>query len=161
MGRPGTGAALLLAVVASGCAAAGGSAGPAGTTSAAASSAPSWTAWEEPADYRFTLESSCGERNVLGVYRVTVRGGEVVAADHDDRLTGATVVLGPDDLRQLPTLGDLLDEARAADGDPRAGEVAVRTDPADGHPTSVAVDPVEQGIDDESCYVVTDYAPGA
>lgn len=118
------------------------------------------TAWQEPEDYRFTVDSSCGERNFIGVYRVTVRNGEVVRADHDDRFEERNVRLPPEELRWVPTLGDMLDEARGAAGDPEAGEIVVVTDPGDGHPTEVRVDHHADTIDDESCYDVTDYEAG-
>ena len=161
MNRLGTYTVVLLAAASFGCTTAGGSASPPGTTPAAESSAPSWADWDEPDDYRFTVESSCGERNFLGVYRVTVRGGAVIAADHDARFPGDTVVLPPEELQQVPTLGEMLDEALSATGDPGAGEIEVVTDPADGHPRTVSVDRLEGATDDESCYVITDYQPGA
>lgn len=171
MSRLGSWTVLLAAAATSGCATEAGSASPAASTSAAESSAvgtsaaessaSSWADWEAPDGYRFTVDSSCGERPFLGVYRVTVRGGDVIAADYDHPLTGATVALEPEELQSwVPTLEDMLDEARGATGDPEAGEIEVVTDPADGHPTKVSVDHIESAIDDESCYVVTDYEPG-
>ena len=153
--------AVLVGLVLAGCGTAGTgvTSGPRSTASAPRTPAIP-DSWREPADYRFTVESSCGERSFIGVYRVTVRGGEVVAARLDDPVGGRTVVLPSEELQWVPTLDDMLEEAQSAAGDPEAGEVVVRSDPADGHPTSVRVDAVANAIDDESCYEVTDYQPG-
>ena len=64
-----------------------------------------------------------------------------------------------DQLESVPTLGDMLEEFREASEDPEAGEVSLETDPRDGHPTAISVDHIEAAIDDESCYVITDYRP--
>ena len=153
-----TAGAVLVGLTLTGCATAGtGGPGSSQSTSPAPGNSAAGDPWREPDDYRFTVESSCGERSFLGVYRVTVRGGEVVAADLVD---DGTVVLTPHELQWVPTLGDMLAEARSAAADPEAGEVVVRADAADGHPTSVRVDAVEAAIDDESCYEITDYRPG-
>jgi hypothetical protein len=93
------------------------------------------------------------------VYRVSVRGGEVVGADRDGP-DGATVALESEELQWVPTLRDMLDEAHRATGNSEAGEIEVVTDPADGHPTEVSVDHVKAAIDDESCYAITAYEPG-
>ena len=171
MNRLGTWTVLMAAAATSGCATQAGSASPVASTSAAESSpvstsaaespTASWADWEAPSGYRFTVDSSCGYRPFYGVYRVTVRGGEAIAADYDHPLTGATVAVTPEELQSwVPTLDDMLDEARGATGDPEAGSIEVVSDPADGHPTKVSVDHIKSAIDDESCYVVTDYEPG-
>jgi hypothetical protein len=61
----------------------------------------------------------------------------------------------------VPTLGDMLDEAREAADGSGAGEIEVVTDTADGHPMTVSVDHDAWAIDDESCCAVTDHEPGA
>jgi hypothetical protein len=131
------------------CATPGGAAAPAGTTSAGA--------WTEPADYSFVVTSPCGERGFLGTYQVVVAGGEVVDSQWRDPASGAWAPF--DQLESVSTLGDMLEEVRVASEDPEAGEVSLETDPADGHPTSVSVDHIEDAIDDESCYEITDYRP--
>ena len=83
-----------------------------------------------------------------------------MAADRRDPGDGRWSPLDAGQLESVPTLGDMLAEAEAASDDPEAGEVVVETDPADGHPTSVSVDALADAIDDESCYIVTDYRPG-
>ena len=162
-------AVSLAAVAASmtACASAGGTAAPAPTSSAPTAPAPTApaptsaaaAAWEEPADYSFSVVSECGERSFLGEYDVVVRGGAVVEALHRDH-TGAWTEVPAQQLASIPTLGEMLDEVRQTEGDPEAGEVVLETDPADGHPTEVRVDHVEMAIDDESCYTITAFATG-
>jgi hypothetical protein len=127
---------LLIATVAVGCGSGSGtpSAGPSATTGPVATSDspassgtpasdhPAVPAWDEPADYRFAVSSTCGERAFVGDYRVTVRGGAVARAQwlHPDGQRWVPVE--PEHRDDVPTLGDVLDE--------------------------------------ESCYLVTDYAVG-
>jgi hypothetical protein len=132
------------------CAGPGGAAAPAATSSAAG-------AWQEPGDYSFTVRSSCGERSFLGVHHVVVAGGEVAESEWLDPATG--VWTSVDSLESVPTLGDLLAEVEQASGDPEAGEVVLESDPVDGHPTVIRVDHIENAIDDESCYEITEYEP--
>jgi hypothetical protein len=112
--------------------------------------------WLEPANYSFTVESSCGERALIGTFRVTVHDHKTVAFlgldEAGRRYQG--------DAGSLPTLRGLLEEA----GDAAAHEadsVKVETDPADGHPVNVAIDYLANAIDDEACYLITDYLPAA
>ena len=134
------------------CATPGGAAAPAASTGS-----PSSGGWQEPAAYSFAVTSSCGERGFLGDYQVIVAGGEVVEAQWRDRTSGAWAPF--DQLEAVPTLGDMLEEVREASEDPEAGEVSLETDPVDGHPTAISVDHIENAIDDESCYLITDYQP--
>jgi hypothetical protein len=110
-------------------------------------------AWQEPASYSYVLQSSCGERPLLGRFRITVRNGEVVKAEGvgeaDQRSMGSTE-LSP------PTLGELLDELAEARSN-GAYEAKLTTDPADGHPTGVTIDPIKDAIDDEACYAISYY----
>jgi hypothetical protein len=122
-------------------------------------SGPPVPTWEEPPDYRFAVESTCGERAFVGDYRVTVRDGSVAGADWFRSDDERWVPVEAEDLDGIPTLGDLLDEARAA-RERDADVLEVRTDPGDGHPTEVRIDPDRRAIDEESCYLVTDYAIG-
>ena len=146
-------AVLTLAVATlAACATPGVSVAPAGTLSAGPSSAG---AWQEPADYSFAVTSSCGERGFLGDFEVVVAEGEVVESQWRDPASGAWTPV--DQLESVPTLGDMLEEVRVASDDPEAGEVYLESDPVDGHPTAVSVDHIENAIDDESCYVITEY----
>lgn len=115
--------------------------GPAPTGTAAAATSPAL-----PTSYDFTLTSSCGERPLIGDYRVSVR---------DDRVTRATS-LDPDypepTLTDVPTLRDLVDMAGAARPD---AVVEYVVDDA-GVPRSLSLDPMPNAIDDEECYEVTD-----
>ena len=56
----------------------------------------------------------------------------------------------------VPTIGGLLAEARRA-RDAEADVVDVAVDPADGHPMSIDIDWDRNSIDDEACYVITDF----
>jgi hypothetical protein len=138
---------VLLAAL-GGCARSNGG-GPANQTGAAAS-----VAWSEPANYAFVLDSSCGERLLIGRFRVTVTNAQV----------SGVKALGPDASRELmlqlknemPTLGKLMadaDKARRAG----AAKVDVKTDPADGHPTLIEIDHEANAVDDEECYAISDY----
>jgi hypothetical protein len=49
--------------------------------------------------------------------------------------------------------------AEARDGG--VADVSLVTDPADGHPLQVDIDWLPEAIDDEECYVISDYAPAA
>lgn len=136
--------------------------GPAVGT-AACPSAPRWSSpargatdevpdWTAPADHSFTVHSWCGERSLIGGDEVSVRSGAVAEVTaHDDGWAGIT----PD---QVPTISQMLQEARAAaaaDG----GRVEVAVDGA-GVPRWVFADPVEHGVDDETCYVISGYREG-
>ena len=110
--------------------------------------------WEEPAAYTYTLESTQGERALIGRFKVTVRDGEVAEAVGLDDSARRLVAQSPD---QVPTIGDLLDEldqARQEKADKAEAEHA-----ADGHPERITIDWLENAIDDEASYVITDYAP--
>jgi hypothetical protein len=110
--------------------------------------------WSEPASYAFTLESYCGERDLIGKFRVTVVDGTVTAAEgRDDSARRMLAVRSPE---VLPSLGDLLDQASQAR---QQGAAVVETafDPVDGHPTKIAIDRDQQSIDDEECYTVSDF----
>jgi hypothetical protein len=111
-------------------------------------------AWAEPARYAYTLQSSCGERLLIGRFRVTVERGAVTKAEALDE-SAASVLEGrkPD---VVPSIGALVAEAAKARAD-NADKVTVELDPADGHPTKVTIDPYSNAIDDESCYDVTGY----
>ena len=151
-------AVLPLAVLTlAGCATSGGAAAPVPASPSTSSGPSAVGGWEEPADYSFAVTSSCGERAFLGHYRVVVSGGAVVESQWRDPAGGEWAPV--DQLEWVPTLGDMLEEVRVASGDPEAGEVSLESDPADGHPTAISVDHIANAIDDETCYVITDYRP--
>lgn len=112
--------------------------------------------WVEPSSYTYTLESSEGERALIGRFRVTVRDGEVAEAVGLDE-SGERVVQRS--LGDVPTLGGLLEEwerARAEGADTAEVEYA-----GDGHPVRISLDQEENAIDDEALYVISDYEPAA
>jgi hypothetical protein len=100
--------------------------------------------WQEPGAYTYTLDSLCGERSLLGTFRITVANGRVVSAEpaHD----------------QAPTIGALLAEARAAREEEDADVVEVEY-ADDGRPTRIGIDYDVQALDDEACYHIADYVP--
>lgn len=111
-------------------------------------------AWQEPSDYTYVLRSSCGERPLIGRFRVTVENGQVTKAEGigeaDERSLESTELTPP-------TLGQLLDELEEARrNDAHLAELT--SDPADGHPTKITIDPIKDAIDDEACYAITDYS---
>jgi len=121
------------------------------------STAPAQAAvqWQEPARYSFVLDSTCGERALIGRFRITVEQGKVTKAEGLDESARRAVENGPSDT--APTLRQLLDEldeARQA----RADVAELSADPSDGHPTKITIDPAADSIDDESCYAITEYA---
>ncbi len=149
-----TGVAALIGMVlvaATGC-------GSDGTPTEVVESA---AAWAGPARYSFTLESTCGERWLIGTFRVTVDNGAVTAVEGLDEPARAAVA-GRDlaFLReQVPTLPGLAAEAARARS-AGADLVEVSVDPDAGHVTKVEIDPAKDSVDDESCYSVTDYQVG-
>ena len=115
---------------------------------------PATVEWREPAGYTYDLDSACGERALIGHFRITVEKGRVTAAvglDEPGRQALRTTRSDP-----APTLGGLLDEVNQA-RDRGAAVAEVTTDPADGHPSKVTIDPIAEAVDDESCYTITGY----
>jgi hypothetical protein len=112
--------------------------------------------WEEPRAYSFVLaDNRCGggERNYFGRMRVFVEDGETLEYGALDET--AEQFSGPPS--DVPTLADLLarvEEARNA----TEPEVTVVTDPADGHPVELFIDWAPDAMDDEECYVISEYA---
>jgi hypothetical protein len=120
-----------------------------------ASAAP--VAWEEPASYSFVFnDRRCGggERDYLGTFRVHVVEGTTVSYEALDetaeRFEGAA--------GDIPTLGELVELLRQAQTRPEAS-VEVSAHPIDGHPTRIYIDWITQAIDDEECYVISEYVP--
>ncbi len=110
--------------------------------------------WPEPSRYTYVLESTCGERALIGRYRITVADGKVTAAEGLDEPARRTVTDSPADT--IPTLGGLVDELNQA-RQGGAGIAELETDGADGHPTRITIDPEPNAVDDESCYAITDF----
>ncbi len=126
--------------------------GQAATPGAGTASA---SAWREPPSYVYTVDSQCGERLLIGRIRLWVENAAVVRAEGVDE--PGRRLADEAKLANLPTLRDLLDEY---DGARREGanEATAVFDPTDGHPTAIDLDPTD-GIDDEACYHISDYAP--
>ncbi|MFI5933581.1 DUF6174 domain-containing protein [Actinoplanes sp. NPDC051494] len=121
--------------------------------SAAASTAASPPAWTEPANYEYVVERGCEGKKQLGIYKVTVAGGEVANVERtDDRQFTSEEEIEP------PTLGGLLEIARTAAED--GGKMSTSADPADGHPVAVSFDVSENGDnEDNTCFVISEYTP--
>ncbi|MEW2401734.1 DUF6174 domain-containing protein [Streptomyces sp. NPDC046862] len=112
--------------------------------------------WSEPSSYTYTLESSEGERALIGKFRVTVRDGEVVSAVGLDE---SGELVAKRSRRDVPTIRGLLEEcerARAEGADTAEVEYA-----GDGHPVRISLDWEKNAIDDEALYVISDYEPTA
>lgn len=112
-------------------------------------------AWQAPDHYGFDLVSSCGERSLLGDFRITVEDGAISHLEALDE-QAQRIVDDPELRETVPTLSGLLDEARAAQ-DQGADVVEVTVDPADGHPTAINIDWQLNATDDEACYAVSNY----
>ncbi|MET0523882.1 MAG: DUF6174 domain-containing protein [Nocardioides sp.] len=99
--------------------------------------------------YIFDVTSTCGERNLLGSFRVTVVDDQVAEVRPLDgtRLHG----LGPDDFPTLADLLDLVDEVG-----PEA-DLEVELDEG-GLPRQIVIDHVPEAIDDEECYRISNLA---
>ncbi|GHH26518.1 DUF6174 domain-containing protein [Streptomyces lanatus] len=109
--------------------------------------------WREPASYTYTLRSSEGERALIGAFRITVRDGTVTKAVGLDDSGRRVVKDNPD---AVPTIGQLLDEWEQARRD--GADTAEVEYAADGHPERITLDWLENAIDDEALYVVSDFA---
>lgn len=114
------------------------------------------TTWAVPAKYGFTLDSQCGERALIGRFRVTVQDDKVVHTEGLDDAARRALMLRLADL--VPTLRQLEVEAEAARRD-GAGVVEIERDPGDAHLTKIKIDP-STAIDDESCYTIEEYTIG-
>jgi hypothetical protein len=133
-------------------AAAAGCASTAGTEPATA--LPAWT---EPADYKFTFESSCGEQALIGLFRVTVADGTVTRTEGLDEPGRRALMLRIANL--IPTLQQMVDQAEKARAD-GAEEVVVDRDSTDGHPVAIRIDESKNAVDDETCYAISEYTSG-
>jgi hypothetical protein len=143
--------AILLSAAA-GCAGPAAAPGPAAPEPAVAS--PAWT---EPANYKFTFESACGEQALIGRFRVEVADGIVDRTEGLDDAGRRTLMLRIANL--IPTLGKMVEDAEAARAR-NADEVVIDRDPVDGHPTSIRIDEEKNAVDDETCFTISDYTIG-
>ncbi|NKY40838.1 DUF6174 domain-containing protein [Cellulomonas septica] len=144
------GASVLVAVL-SGC----GDEPPSGPVPGAAEARERWADGGVDS-YAFALTSSCGERLLIGSYRVTVTDGAVTAVEGLDEVGRRIAGEAQDLTAEIPTIDTLLD--RVVDAD--ASTVPEATFDDGGVPTAVTFDP-SPGIDDEECYTVADVQPTA
>lgn len=98
---------------------------------------------ELPASYSFDLTSSCGERSLIGSYRVWVEDGRVSKVEPAGRTPRPR-------LDDVPTVADL--EAMIDDAETDAVVEVERDD--EGVLRSVSIDHLPDAIDDEECYEV-------
>lgn len=112
--------------------------------------------WEEPLAYSFVMESSCGERQLIGRFRVTVADGRVTDVEWMGEGDGPPGIT-PD---VVPTLAQMIEKAREAQAS-GSSQVELALHPVDGHPTAVSIDWNTQAIDDEECYVISEYLPSS
>lgn len=129
------------------------------TPQSPASPAASTTSeWIEPADYSFTLDSRCGERVLIGRFRIEVENRAVVSVEAlDEQARSVAAFIEPE---AVPTLAEMLERVAEAHRE-NASEVTLSTDPADGHPVSVKIDWQATMIDEEECYEISDFAPAS
>ncbi|BCJ52609.1 hypothetical protein Asp14428_40840 [Actinoplanes sp. NBRC 14428] len=113
--------------------------------------------WTVPDKYAFTLTSECGERALIGRFRVTVVGDKVIHAEGLDDSARRALLLRLADL--VPTLRQLEKQAETARGE-GADVVQVDREPSDAHPTRIVIDPSSAATDDEECYTIQDYTIG-
>ncbi|GAA3955398.1 hypothetical protein GCM10022629_80770 [Amorphoplanes auranticolor] len=118
---------------------------------------PTATAWTPPAKYGFVLSSQCGERALIGRFRVTVQDDKVVRAEGLDDSARRALMLRMADL--VPTLRQLEAEAETARRE-GADVVEVERDSRDAHPTRITIDPSRDSEDDEACYTIEEYTIG-
>lgn len=115
--------------------------------------------WDAPDDYSFVLHSRCGERDGLGRYAIVVEGGEVTEVDapHWARVgrEGGRIGFVSDVAGGAPTLPELVAEAAAAEA--AGADVAELNTDEDGRPTRLDIDWDEEALDDEACFIVSDY----
>jgi hypothetical protein len=108
------------------------------------------------ASYSYTLDSQCGERALIGTYHVVVEGGVVTSAE-PVAPAGWRPESG-DQLASVPTFAHLLARAQATGN---AAPSQFHVDPTTGVPTEVEFEGDPNAIDDEECYRISDYRPGA
>lgn len=106
------------------------------------------------ASYTFVLDSSCGERALIGRYAVTVEDSVVTAVEglpsSDPQVSAAAGELVED----VPTINELTNRASSTE---HVSELSF--DPVTGLLMSVTFDGNPDAIDDEECYQISDYSP--
>ena len=114
-------------------------------------------AWAEEGsgDYTVTLESTCGERALIGRFSVTVAGGVVTGIEGLDE-PGRRNAEIPSLPEQVPSISGLLDRMAALEPE-QVPEASF--DGATGMPTRAVIDPLPNGVDDEQCYDLSSYVP--
>ena len=117
------------------------------------SEASSIRSWQAPDAYRFTVESSCGERSFIGKFRVLVENGSIAEVEGLDEAGRALIGHG---VEKVPTLSELLDEADSAEEEGADVVEVEATD--DGRPTDIKIDWETDATDDEACYAITGYS---
>jgi len=113
--------------------------------------------YHRPARYAVTVTSSCGERNYLGSYRVTVQDGRVVRVRHANRSPSSVPQSSVPPLEAAPGLEGMQEIARQASAD-GADSVDLTYAPS-GRLTGVSIDYLQDAIDDELCYQTSDFRP--
>jgi hypothetical protein len=115
------------------------------------------TTWTVPAKYGYTLDSQCGERALIGRFKVTVVDDKVVHTEGLDDAARRALMLRVADL--VPTLRQL--EAEAEDARSKGADVVeIERELSDAHPTKITIDESREAEDDESCYTIEDYTIG-
>ena len=108
----------------------------------------------EPDDYTYVLDTQC-YCPLVGPVEVTVEDGEVTSAVTVKRAPGLPKGSdAPDYLRM--TINDVIDRAN----DPKVDEAEITWPAGSTHPTRIALDPIENAIDDEITYVIRDVREG-
>jgi hypothetical protein len=111
--------------------------------------------WNEPARYTYVLDSQCGERLLIGKFKVTVADGAVTDVEGLDE-SAKRATESPAIKAETPTLNQIV--KRVADAEAKGAHKArVEFDKTDGHPTYAEIDRLKNAIDDEECYTVSDY----
>lgn len=103
--------------------------------------------WQPPPVYSFVVQSSCGEQAFIGEYAVSVAQGAVTGVEP---LRRGFEGIGTD---TVPSMAAMLELARQAE---REGEAEVWVD-QDGIPRWFDLDPLLDSIDDENCFLITQY----
>lgn len=119
----------------------------AGATSTGQTAAEAWVA---PNRYSYKLTSSCGERSLIGEFRIAVEDGGVLSVKPLDESARAMVKSGFES--EVPSIEDLVAEAAQAEAD--GADLVQITRAQDGRPTLIEIDYRETAIDDEACYAI-------
>ena len=104
--------------------------------------------------YRFTVSQLCFcGPDVRGTFRVVIQRGQVASVT--DAQTGEPRTPHPAVPLTVEALFQKIEDAIDEDAD----EIDVRYDPALGYPQEIAIDFIENAIDDEVTYTASDLAP--